>query len=278
MFDPNRLMAFLATADAERAKIFYRDVLGLTLLGDEPAALVFAAGETVLRVQKVARHVAPPHTALGWCVESIAAAVGTLAERGVRCVRQEGMLQDERGVWTAPSGAKVAWFEDPDGNVLSLTETPDRRLRPTDKVVPEICVDDGLRALAFYAEAFGAVELQRMLAPDGKRLLHGEITISGHRLFVIDEFRDVGTCRCPRTLGGTGVRVVLEVRDADAFVARACAAGASVMMPVTKMFWGARYAKLSDPFGHEWGINQQQELLSPEAEEANARRYFASAD
>jgi PhnB protein len=277
MFHLNRLMAFLATADAERSKIFYRDMLGLALLGDEPGALVFAAGETVLRVQEIARHVAPRQTALGWCVENIAAAVVMLEERGVRFVRHAGMLQDERGVWTAPSGAKVAWFEDPDGNVLSLTETPDR-VRPTDNVVPEICVDDGLRALAFYVEAFGAVELQRMLAPDGKRLMHGEIRIAGHRLFVIDEFRDVGTCRCPKTLGGTGVRVVLEVRDADAFVARACAAGASVVMPVTQMFWGARYAKLIDPFGHEWGINQQQELLSPEAEVANARRHFANSE
>ena len=79
-------------------------------------------------------------------------------------------------------------------------------------------------------------------------------------------------------LGGTGVRLTLEVADADAVVARACAAGASVLLPVTQMFWGARYAKLVDPFGHEWGINEQREELSAEAEQANARRYFGGSD
>lgn len=146
-----------------------------------------------------------------------------------------------------------------------------------DSIVPELFVHDGPAALAFYCTAFGASEVRRMMAPDGVRLLHGELTIGGHRLFVVDEFLDVGTCRCPKTLGGTGVRITLEVADADAFVARASNAGATVMMPVTEMFWGARYAKLSDPFGHEWGINEQKQVLTAAEEQEAAESFFAGA-
>src|SRR5450631_4202686 len=118
-----------------------------------------------------------------------------------------------------------------------------------DRIVPEIFVHDGTGALELYKRAFGAEERTRMMAPDGLRLLHSELEIFGHRLFVCDEFSasEGGTCRCPRTLGGTGVRIMLEVDDADATVARAVAAGATVMMPVEDMFWGARYGKLLDP-------------------------------
>jgi uncharacterized glyoxalase superfamily protein PhnB len=108
--------------------------------------------------------------------------------------------------------------------------------------------------------------------------MHSELSIGGHRIFVVDEFPDVGTCRCPKTLGGTGVRITLEVADANAFVARAQAAGTTVTMPVSDMFWGARYAKLIDPFGHEWGINEQRETLTPEQEAAHAQRFFGSSD
>jgi uncharacterized glyoxalase superfamily protein PhnB len=273
------VMAFVATTDAERAKAFYGDTLGLPLASDEPWALVFAVPGTVLRVQKVERHTPHPFTALGWFVPDVAAEVAALAARGVRFERYDGMSQDDAGVWTSPSGAKVAWFKDPDGNVLSLTEDAAASLviRP-DNVVPEIFVDDGPRALAFYRDGFGAVERSRMMTPDGKKLVHGEIEIGGHRVFVVDEFLDVGTCRCPKTLGGTGVRITLEVADADAFVARATAAGANVTMPVADMFWGARYGKLVDPFGHEWGINQQRQRLTPAQESANAKRFFADTE
>jgi uncharacterized glyoxalase superfamily protein PhnB len=188
------------------------------------------------------------------------------------------MTQDAHGIWAAPGGAQVAWFKDPDGNVLSLTEEHTVRASvPRDNIVPELFVDDGARALAFYCAAFGATELRRMQAPDGVRLLHGELDIGGHRLFVVDEFPDVGTCRCPKTLGGTGVRITLEVADADSFVQRAAAAVATIMMPVTEMFWGARYAKLLDPFGHEWGINQQKNTLTDAEEHDNAKRFFAGS-
>jgi PhnB protein len=146
-----------------------------------------------------------------------------------------------------------------------------------DRIIPEIFVHDGPGALDFYTRAFDAVEVSRMMTPDGRKLVHAELTLLGHRLFVCDEFTaaEGGTCRCPRTLGGTGVRIVLDVDDADRTVARAVAAGARVLMAVQDMFWGARYGKLVDPYGHEWGINQQVTQLTP-AEEADRARLFFS--
>jgi catechol 2,3-dioxygenase-like lactoylglutathione lyase family enzyme len=119
------LMAFLATSDAARAKAYFQGVLGLGLLADEPSALVFDAGGTMLRVSKVKEVVPAPYTVLGWRVADIGAAVMELAGRGVRFERFEGLGQDGSGVWTSPAGAKVAWFKDPDGNTLSLTQFPE---------------------------------------------------------------------------------------------------------------------------------------------------------
>lgn len=143
-------------------------------------------------------------------------------------------------------------------------------------IVPELCVDDGLAAVDFYARAFGATEQSRMMSPDGSKLLHADLRVNGHPLVVFDEFTpsEGGTLRCPRSLGGTAARMILQVADADASVRRAVAAGASVMMHVTEMFWGARYGKLKDPFGHEWGINQQLEELSADEEAARSKEYF----
>jgi PhnB protein len=110
-----------------------------------------------------------------------------------------------------------------------------------------------------------------MMSPDGAKLLHGALTMGGHRLVVFNEFSasEGGTCRSPQSLGGTAVRLILEVDDAEAVVRQTVVAGATVMMPVTKMFWGARYGKLRDPYGHEWGINEQLYGLSA-ADEAKA--------
>jgi catechol 2,3-dioxygenase-like lactoylglutathione lyase family enzyme len=122
MLTHNKLVAFVASADPERAKAFYRDILGLRLVADDPYALVFDAAGTTLRVQKVQAHAPLPYTALGWVVPDVAALALQLAKSGTRCERFPGIDQDEAGVWTTPGGAKVAWFKDPDGNLLSLTE------------------------------------------------------------------------------------------------------------------------------------------------------------
>jgi len=126
MLTSNEIMAFVATADAEAAILFYRDRLGLRLVGDTEFALEFEAGElpTPLRVQKVEAVVAAPYTALGWKVDKLAEEVEALSKRGIVFERFEGLEQDESGIWTSPGGALVAWFKDPDGNVLSLTQLP----------------------------------------------------------------------------------------------------------------------------------------------------------
>jgi catechol 2,3-dioxygenase-like lactoylglutathione lyase family enzyme len=113
---------FLATANAQRAREFYERVLGLTFVADEPPALVFQVGDSMLRIQKVDRVHPAPYTALGWKVSDIRQAVHHLRDAGVVFQRYEGMNQDADGIWQAPSGAFVAWFRDPDENVLSLTQ------------------------------------------------------------------------------------------------------------------------------------------------------------
>ena len=120
----SKLMAFAATADPGKARAFYEGVLGLRLAADEaPFALVFDAYGTMLRVTTVGEHHAAPYTVLGWDVESIEDTVERLTAAGVVFLRYAGMNDgDPLGIWTAPSGARVAWFHDPDGNVLSVTE------------------------------------------------------------------------------------------------------------------------------------------------------------
>src|SRR5258706_9324139 len=110
-----KLVAFVTVNNAARARAFYRDVLGLRLVSEDNFALVFDANGTMLRVA-IATHVTTaPYTVLGWVVADIAATVRQLAAAGVRCERFPGMVQDELGIWQSPSGARVAWFKDPDG-------------------------------------------------------------------------------------------------------------------------------------------------------------------
>jgi PhnB protein len=145
-----------------------------------------------------------------------------------------------------------------------------------DQFIPHLAVSNGLAALAFYMEVFGAEEGENMKTPDGKRLIHGEIILDGHKLFLSDEFdsSEGGTVKTPESLGGRSVRITVMVDDADAIVERAVARGAQILMPVQDMFWGARYGKIVDPFGHEWGINQQVNALSPEDEKAAADEFL----
>ncbi len=122
------IIGFATIVDVERAKIFYRDTLGLTLLYEEPPfALVFDANGIMIRLGMAKQHTPAQGTVLGWQVPNIVVAVNELVEAGVRFERYnfDWMKQDELGIWTAPTGARVAWFKDPDGNVLSLSEHPE---------------------------------------------------------------------------------------------------------------------------------------------------------
>ena len=115
-------MAFAATQNPEPARYFYEKALGLKLVSEDPFAIVFDANGIMFRLQKVRKVVLTGYTTLGWQVKDIRAEIKTLKENGVQFERFDGMGQDELGVWTSPSGAKIAWFKDPDGNILSLTE------------------------------------------------------------------------------------------------------------------------------------------------------------
>jgi predicted enzyme related to lactoylglutathione lyase len=116
------LIAFIATTQPEQAKVFYSEVLELPLMEDTPFALVFDAHGTMLRIQKVQTLTPAGHTVLGWHVVDVHEAVEILLKRGVIFDRYPGLPQDEQGIWTTPDGNKIAWFTDPDGNTLSLTE------------------------------------------------------------------------------------------------------------------------------------------------------------
>jgi catechol 2,3-dioxygenase-like lactoylglutathione lyase family enzyme len=121
-FGSYTIVAFVATAKPAEARNFYRDTLGLRLVGEDNFALVFDAHATMLRVAIVEKVVQAGYTVLGWQVPDIAAAAAGLQKAGVQLNRYPGMGQDEQGIWTSPSGARVAWFKDPDGNTLSLTQ------------------------------------------------------------------------------------------------------------------------------------------------------------
>jgi catechol 2,3-dioxygenase-like lactoylglutathione lyase family enzyme len=117
------IIAFVATRDPARARQFYGDKLGFRLVSEEMTfALVFDAHGTMLRVTVVKELTAAGYTVLGWQVTNISVAAKSLRRAGIEFERYAGMEQDELGIWTSPGGGKVAWFKDPDGNTLSISE------------------------------------------------------------------------------------------------------------------------------------------------------------
>ena len=122
MLGSEKIMAFAGVTDADRARAFYRDTLGLTLLYEDGFALAFDASGIMLRVTLVNEVRPQPYTVLGWQVQDAAAVVRALAAAGIRFERYPHVPQDDDGIWTAPGGAKIAWFKDPDGNILSIAQ------------------------------------------------------------------------------------------------------------------------------------------------------------
>ena len=118
------LIGFVPTHDFRRAKRFYGEKLGLEFVSQDTFALVFKIAGGMLRVVKIEAFAASPYTILGWQVADLARAAAALKKRGIRFERFPGMDQDKLGIWKAPEGARVAWFKDPDGNLLSLSEHP----------------------------------------------------------------------------------------------------------------------------------------------------------
>ena len=124
MLSAARIIAFIPSRDLERAKSFYVETLGLKFVSQDAFALVLNANGTMVRVANVGEFQPATFTILGFDVTDIRQEVAALRAKGISCERYPGMQQDEVGIWHSPSGACVAWFKDPDGNVLSLTEFP----------------------------------------------------------------------------------------------------------------------------------------------------------
>lgn len=124
MLGSQKLVAFVATRDPVQAKKFYRDSLGLQLVSEDEFALVFDAAGTMLRVTCVPEVAAAKYTVLGWQVPDIVRTAKQLQTKGIATEHYPGMQQDDLGIWHSPSGARVAWFKDPDGNTLSITQFP----------------------------------------------------------------------------------------------------------------------------------------------------------
>lgn len=141
-------------------------------------------------------------------------------------------------------------------------------------LTPYLRVRGAGEAIEFYKRVFGAEEIMRMPGPDGKSIMHAELRIGDCMLMLAEEFPSMGALS-PLSLNGTGVAIFLYVEDVDAVFQRAVAAGAKVQMPVADMFWGDRYGKLVDPFGHEWDIATHKEDLTPEEVAKAAQQAFA---
>jgi len=129
-------------------------------------------------------------------------------------------------------------------------------------ITPHLVCDGAAAAIEFYKEAFGAVEMARLAGPDGK-LMHAMVRIGDSMLMLVDQFPEMNALG-PKGLGGSPVTMHLSVVDVDAAFTRATAAGATVRMPVTDMFWGARYGFVQDPFGHLWSMATQVRNLTME--------------
>ena len=129
-------------------------------------------------------------------------------------------------------------------------------------VTPYLVVNDAARAIDFYRRAFGAKETVRMDGPPGK-IAHAELKIGDSMIMLSDEMPG-GGCRSPKSLGGSTVNIFLYVEKVDSVFNQAESAGAKVDMPPSDMFWGDRYGKLTDPFGHSWSVATHQEDVAPE--------------
>ena len=141
-------------------------------------------------------------------------------------------------------------------------------------VTPHLICAGAAKAIEFYKQAFGAEEGARLPGPDG-RLMHASVKIGDSQVMLVDEMPEWGALG-PKSLKGTPVTIHLYVEDVDAFVERAVKAGAKVTMPVADQFWGDRYGKLEDPFGHHWSVATHQRDVSME-EVQNAMRQMAKS-
>jgi PhnB protein len=141
-------------------------------------------------------------------------------------------------------------------------------------LTPYLTVRDANKAIEFYKKAFGAKELMRAAGPDGKTIVHANLTIGDSSIFLTEEMVEWGA-KSPLTLGGTGSSIYVMVPDADAVFKSAVAAGATVKQPLADMFWGDRWGSVTDPFGHSWQIATHKYDLTPEEMKAGQDKAMA---
>jgi PhnB protein len=151
-----------------------------------------------------------------------------------------------------------------------------KELPPPPPLAPYLTVDNAKAAIDFYARAFGAVELSRQPTPNGDKLIHAALSFNGGLLMLSDDFPEMagGMRRTPKALGGTSVTLHLDVPDVDSVWKSAVAAGATVTLPLAEMFWGDRYGKLRDPFGHEWSLATRKQQASQAELDAGTQKHF----
>lgn len=140
-------------------------------------------------------------------------------------------------------------------------------------VTPYLVVNNAARAIEFYQRAFGAKEIMRMDGPPGK-IPHAELKIGDSIIMVSDEMPGTG-CRSPQSLSGTTVGIFLYVDNVDNVFQQATSAGANVEMPLADQFWGDRFGKLTDPFGHSWSLATHKEDVAPEEMKKRAKEAMA---
>ena len=144
-------------------------------------------------------------------------------------------------------------------------------------IVPHLVVSNATEAIDFYKKAFGAEEISRAPEPGGSRLMHAEMMVGGQPLYLADDFPEFGDGkhRTPTSLGATPVTIHRYVENCDAAIEQAAGAGATVTMPASDMFWGDRYGKVTDPYGHDWSFATHIKDLTPEEMEAAAKEAFS---
>lgn len=141
-------------------------------------------------------------------------------------------------------------------------------------LTPHLVVKGAAEAADFYKDVFNAEEISRMLTQE-HRIMHLELKIGDSMLFICEESPPMN-CHGPTALGGTPVTIHVFVEDVDAVFNRAAKAGATVTMPAKNMYWGDRYGKFVDPFGHHWGVATRLENLTPEEIESRQDAFFES--
>lgn len=146
-----------------------------------------------------------------------------------------------------------------------------------ESLIPHLVCDRCPEAIEFYKKAFGAEEVHRMPAPDGKRIMHAALRIGNSFLFLVDDFPEFcgGVSSTPTALKGTPVTIHHYVTNVDAAMKRAQEAGATVKMPAMDMFWGDRYGVVTDPYGHQWSFATHIKDLTPEEMQAGMKAAFA---